>query len=352
MNRPRPNRVSICAGAAPRPWRLSQTAAALFLLLVAPAMPAAAQATGGGPAPPNTGPDYLPSLPQSGFGVPSPIQAPSAASPNPAPGPEQAPSLRLPPPGAGVTPLQQNQPAAPAILIQPRASVGETLTDNVFNTATDRVADLETQLIPGLSISADTPRLQGVLTGQLEYDKYLRETEEDQLFGNLYANGTVTAIEDHLFLDAKSDLTQTPELGAAGFAPISQLPKSQLSQVFTNYVSPYFRESYGHGKLVLGHSVLARPGAAGVLRHPEVVEEQPWVPVELADFLGDVGDASGLDQADGETPQTGDVFGAVSGADAAAVFVVDPVEDVMACIFDGPVSAVDLEDAFGVGLLR
>ncbi len=106
-----------------------------------------------------------------------------------------------------------------------------------------------------------------------------------------------------------------------------------------------------HGKLVLGHDGLGGLGAAGVFRHPEVVEEQPWVPVELADFLGDVGDASGLDQADGETAQTGDVFRAVAGADPAAIFVVDPVEDVMAGIFDGPVTAVDLEDAFGVGLL-
>src|ERR1700758_3184312 len=101
-----------------------------------------------------------------------------------------------------------------------------------------------------------------------------------------------------------------------------------------------------HGKLVLGHNGLGWLGAARVFRHPEVVEEQPWVSVELADFLGDVADASGRDQADGKAPQTGDVFGAVSGADSTAIFVVDPVEDVMACIFDGPVSTVDLADAF------
>jgi hypothetical protein len=82
--------------------------------------------------------------------------------------------------------------------------------------------------------------------------------------------------------------------------------------------------------LVLGHSGLGWLGAARVFRHPKVIEEQPWVPVELADFLGDVADASGLDQADGEAAQTRDVFRAVSGADAAAIFVIDPVEDVMA----------------------
>src|SRR5208337_789022 len=77
------------------------------------------------------------------------------------------------------------------------------------------------------------------------------------------------------------------------------------------------KASGDHGKLVLRCSTLGWLGAARVFRHPEVVEEQPWVPVELADFLGDVADASGLDQADGETAQTGDVFRAVAGADAA-----------------------------------
>jgi uncharacterized protein (PEP-CTERM system associated) len=140
--------------------------------------------------------------------------------------------------------LQQNQTAAPAILIQPRVSVGETLTTNVFNTATNRVRDLETQLVPGLSISADMPQLQGVLTSQLEYDRFLKTSSEDQLFGNLYASGTATAIQDHLFLDAKGAVTPTAQFGAAGFAPISQLPKSQTTQLYSSYLSPYFRESY------------------------------------------------------------------------------------------------------------
>ena len=86
---------------------------------------------------------------------------------------------------------------------------------------------------------------------------------------------------------------------------------------------------------------------ARVFRHPEVVEDQPGVAAQLADFLGDVGDPASLDQADGKTPETRDVFRAVPGADAAAIFVVVPIEDVMACIFDGPVPAVDLEDVLG-----
>ena len=104
--------------------------------------------------------------------------------------------------------------------------------------------------------------------------------------------------------------------------------------------------------MVLPHGELGWLDAARVFRHPEVVEEQPRVPVQLTDFLRDVADALGLDQADGKPTEPRDVFRAVSGADAAAIFVVVPVENVVAAIFDRPVSAVDLEDAFGIGLLR
>ena len=91
---------------------------------------------------------------------------------------------------------------------------------------------------------------------------------------------------------------------------------------------------------------------AGVGGHAQVVEDQASVFVELAHFLSDAFHALGLDQTDGEAAQAGDVLGAVAGADAAAVLVIVPIEDVVAAVFDGPVAAVDLEQALGIGLLR
>ena len=52
--------------------------------------------------------------------------------------------------------------------------------------------------------------------------------------------------------------------------------------------------------------------------------------------------AFGFDEADAEAAQSGDVLGAVSSANAAAVFVVVPVNDVMATIFYTPMLAVRL----------
>ena len=56
----------------------------------------------------------------------------------------------------------------------------------------------------------------------------------------------------------------------------------------------------------------------------------------------------GTDEADRETPESGGVFGAVAGTDAATVFVEGGVEDVV-CGFDAPVSAIEGEEALGAG---
>src|SRR6266545_564730 len=96
--------------------------------------------------------------------------------------------------------------------------------------------------------------------------------------------------------------------------------------------------------------MLSVEGGARVSGHAQVVEDQASVTVELAHFLSDAAHALGLDYANGEAAQAGDVLGAVAGADAAAVLVVVPIEDVVAAVFDGPVATVDFEQALGIGL--
>lgn len=70
----------------------------------------------------------------------------------------------------------------------------------------------------------------------------------------------------------------------------------------------------------------------------------------MAYFLSDVFDSLGFNQTDGEAAQAGDVLGAMAGADAAAVLIVVPIEDVMTAIFDRPVATVDFEQAPSIGL--
>jgi len=193
-----------------------------------------------------TPPEILPPTPTGPFGLPNPLTPPNALpSGITAAPPAQAPySLTLPSPGAGITTLQQYNPNAPAILIQPTATVGEILTDNVFYTHSDRTAAAETTLTPGVSISADTPRLQGVATAQVQGSLYTPTSSLDQIFADVYANGTLTVVPDHFFVDAASSISQASNLPGLGFVNASQLPRTQQTQVYTNTISPYLRESY------------------------------------------------------------------------------------------------------------
>jgi hypothetical protein len=200
----------------------------------------------GGGVPAGTGPGVLPPVSSGPFGLPSPL-APPNALPNgiPPPAPTQSPSsLALPRPGTGITTLQLYDPNAPAILIQPTASVGETLYDNVNYTHSNRTAAAETRLIPGVSISADTPRLQGVMSATVEGDVYTSTSRLDQLIANLFASGTATVAPDLLFVDVRSLITQASSLPGLGFTNPSLLPRTQQTQTYVNSVSPYLRASY------------------------------------------------------------------------------------------------------------
>ena len=184
-----------------------------FLVIagLTPAMPVDAQpVTGsspGGGVPAGTGPDVLPPVSSGPFGLPNPL-APPNSLPNgitPAEPTQPASPLALPEPGAGLTTLQQYDPNAPAVLIQPYLSVGERFTDNVNFTHSDRIAAAETSLVPAVSISADTPRLRGVLSAQASGNVYVPSAGLDQVIGNLFGSGTATIVPDRLFVDANSD---------------------------------------------------------------------------------------------------------------------------------------------------
>jgi hypothetical protein len=223
-----------------------------FLVIagLTPAMPADAQpvsgSSPGGGVPAGTGPDVLPPVSSGPFGLPNPL-APPDAVPNgitPATPTQPASSLALPEPGAGITTLQQYDPNAPAVLIQPYLSVGERFTDNVNFTHSDRIAAAETSLIPAVSISADTPRLRGVLSAQAYGNLYVPSAGLDQVVGNLFAGGTGIIVPDHLFVDANSVITQGSTLPGLGFVSPTLLPRTQQTQVFASSISPYLRESF------------------------------------------------------------------------------------------------------------
>ena len=216
--------------------------------------PEAPAVTGGAPpaAPLGGGPEILPLVPGGGFGFPNPLNPPNAvgnAAPQLGVGGALANPLGLTPLGFGVVPLQANDPSAPAYLIRAYASIAETLTDNVNYAHSPRNPAAITNLSPGLSISADTPRLQAVLSGNLNTAFYIPSSATsssnlNQVYGSLYANGFGTVVPDTLFIDANSVVTQSTPLPGFGFQNLSRLPANQQTQVFATTISPFLRKSY------------------------------------------------------------------------------------------------------------
>ncbi len=102
-----------------------------------------------------------------------------------------------------------------------------------------------TLLIPGVSISADTPRFKGVLSGQAAGNIYVPTSNLNQITANLYGSGTGTVISDRLFVDLSSYITQASSLPGLGFVSPSLLPNTQQTQVYANTISPYLRQSFG-----------------------------------------------------------------------------------------------------------
>jgi len=70
--------------------------------------------------------------------------------------------------------------------------------------------------------------------------------------------------------------------------------------------------------------------APSVLAHEQIVKDGAHVAVEAA--------------------QTGDIFRAVAAADATAILIEVPVDDVVAAVFYRPVAAVDLQEPLRGGL--
>jgi hypothetical protein len=269
MSCARRTRRNFSAADVTRQWPFSLTLWAVLLLSMLGGNRAAAQVSGGGPqTPPAAGgeagtpipggagagvtpaipgpvPETLPPPPGGGFGTPNPAAPPYSVN-NEAPTLVSPPTLTLLPPRANVLPLQAYDPTAPAVLIQPTASVGETLTDNVNYVHSPRKFAAITQLSPGVSISADTPRLQAVAAGSLTGAFYLPGSNShlNQVYGNLYANGFGTIYPDLLFVDVQSVITQATTLPGFGFQNLSALPSNQQTQQYINSISPYLRESF------------------------------------------------------------------------------------------------------------
>lgn len=183
--------------------------------------------------------------PGYGFGNLAPggaLLPPNATVPSAAQNPLA--SATLGPVSPGAIPVQSYDSRAPWILIRP--------TISAFAGVTDNARDLPQGSWDGLgrvsgttAISVDTVRLQGQLSGGVNYQRYLRNSDQNQLNANLLAYGLGTVVQDHLFIDARAGMTQTSRNGGVAFASPSVIRTSDQVQVITTSLSPIARYSFG-----------------------------------------------------------------------------------------------------------
>lgn len=142
----------------------------------------------------------------------------------------------------GRVPGEQRQAG---LWFEPRVTVRHTVTNNAKLDATQQ-SDQLTELMPGFRLVSDTARIKGYADYTLRYAHYARNSAPDKIWHNLFARGTVEAVEKHAFVDLGGIVTLQPisAFGSTGgYSPAS----SNMTQTSTFRVSPYLRGNFSDG---------------------------------------------------------------------------------------------------------
>ena len=148
-------------------------------------------------------------------------------------------------PFAGVAGLPTTGIRGPALLFQPTASAGLLLTDNVRQTPTHRAADAD---FSSLRASRSWPICRGCKgrspSAAQSINMWSPPIWTRSMAPCLGRCGHDRA-EFRIRRREKLAERRLPPTARSAFTNVSQLPQSQLTQVFTNTVSPYYRKSFG-----------------------------------------------------------------------------------------------------------
>jgi uncharacterized protein (PEP-CTERM system associated) len=159
---------------------------------------------------------------------------------------ETAPQIRL---GNFGFPITGDQPtlAEPgrAFTITPSIEVQALATDNVFNRANQKSSDVITTVTPGVLISADTARLQGVLNYRPSARFYANNSDENSIDHNFNGAALVTLVPGFAYLDLRGQSAVRSASG--GRAPESGLVTDDDDRLQTTsfQVSPYIVHRFG-----------------------------------------------------------------------------------------------------------
>ncbi|MBO1076783.1 TIGR03016 family PEP-CTERM system-associated outer membrane protein [Roseomonas marmotae] len=144
-------------------------------------------------------------------------------------------SLLLPPP------TQQG----PGWSITPSLGVQLSATDNLYQTRRDRKKELITTISPGVLVTVDTMRLQGVVSYDPQLQFYASQSDQNGINHNFNGQMLLTLVPDTFFLDLRGSAAVQAANG--GFSPSGNdvLSRGQEVQTSSFQISPYAIHRFG-----------------------------------------------------------------------------------------------------------
>jgi uncharacterized protein (PEP-CTERM system associated) len=127
----------------------------------------------------------------------------------------------------------------PTLWIEPRISVGATLSDNGNLSATDPRSEQLIEVSPGVRLVVNRPSLRGFLDYSLRGLYYAQDTSGDKLRQALSASGTLNAWDNSAFIDVSGVIN---DQAVSAFSPTSNaFGDANRSQTTRFRVSPYLK---------------------------------------------------------------------------------------------------------------
>ncbi|MDO9502898.1 TIGR03016 family PEP-CTERM system-associated outer membrane protein [Falsiroseomonas sp.] len=191
------------------------------------------------PLPGSTGPGSLPSVRAAAEAEGAAARGVDLVAPT-------APPIRI---GQFGFPTTGPLPAAPgparAWTIVPSLTVQAVATDNLTNSGNRKSGDVFTTITPGVLVSADTARLQGVLNYTPTARFHANNTDQDRFDQNFNGQALVSVVPGTLFLDMRGSSSIQSVNG--GFAPEGSIVTDDRDRLQTTsfQISPYIVHRFG-----------------------------------------------------------------------------------------------------------
>jgi uncharacterized protein (PEP-CTERM system associated) len=126
--------------------------------------------------------------------------------------------------------------------VTPSIEFGETFTDNVNLTPTNRTFDWVQSIAPRLNLTVEGARVNANITGGVDY-LYFDRTNQDDLRPQVLGTATVDAIEDLLQFNFRTEIRQTllDPAGSFSISPYNNTANRDTLQIYAGGPTLYHR---------------------------------------------------------------------------------------------------------------